>query len=85
MIGVVRERKLEELDLGPSAGHRGLLGKVAYFAFFAAIAWGFVFLFFQLTRSWQVALGCVTLLVGYMLLSGWLAERSASGADNTMD
>lgn len=82
---VVPDTQFDELDLGPSAGRRGLLGKFAYFAFFAAIAWGFVFLFFQLTRSWQVALGCVTLLVGYMLVTGWLAERSASGGDQTMD
>ena len=80
------QRSLDSLDLGPSGNTRGLLGKFAYVAFFLAIAWGFVFLFFQLTRNWQIAAGCVAVLVGYMLVSGWLAERSASGGpDNSMD
>lgn len=81
MIG---RHSLDSLDLGPRAAPR--FGKLAYVAMLLGVVWGFVYLFVQLTSSWQVALGCVGLLVGYMLFSGWLADRSADGGrDDTMN
>lgn len=73
-----------DYEIGPSGRMkriRGLLG----FAMLIALAGGaFSYLFFLLTLSWQIALGSVTVLIGFMLLSGWWAERSGNSSSNQM-
>ena len=73
----MQERRFNDFEIGPSGRMRrvrGLLGYVLLFGLFGAV---FAYLFFMLTLSWKVALGSVTILIGYMVLMGWWAERSS--------
>lgn len=80
----VSQHRFDDYEIGPSSRarkFRGLFGYVLLFVLFGGL---FAYLFYQFTMSWRIALGCVTVLIGYMLLSGWWAERSAGGPDNSM-
>lgn len=55
-----------------------------YVLLFAIFGGAFIYLFYMLTLSWKIALGGVTFLVSVMVLTGWWAERSASGSDHSM-
>lgn len=80
----VPEQQFNDYEIGPSGRVRWLRGLVGYVMLFACLGGLFAYLFYQLTLSWKIALGSVTILIGYMLLSGWWAERSAGGSDNYM-
>lgn len=80
----VSGHRFDDYEIGPSGRTRRLRGLAGYILLFAILGGLFAYLFYQLTFSWKISIGSVTLLIGYMLLSGWWAERNASGPDNTM-
>jgi hypothetical protein len=80
----VPEQRFSDFEIGASGRERRLRGLFGYVLLFALFGGLFAYLFYQLTLSWKVAVGSVTILIGYMLLTGWWAERSASGPDNSM-
>jgi hypothetical protein len=80
----VSQKQFNDYEIGASGRIRWLRGLAGYVMLFVCFGAMFAYLFYQLTLSWKVAIGSVTLLIGFMLLSGWWAERSAGGSDHTM-
>lgn len=77
-------KRFDDYEIGPSARMRKLRGLIGYVLVFACVGGLFAYLFYQFTLSWKIAVGCVTMLIGYMVISGYLAERNANGPDNMM-
>jgi len=67
------------MEIGGPGLARRLRGWLFYVAVFAAAGGGFVWLFYQFTTSWRIALGVVTFMVAYMVLMSYLAERGGPG------
>lgn len=80
----VAEQQFNDYEIGPSGRVKRLRGLAGYVLLFLCFGGLFAYLFYQLTLSWKIAIGSVTILIGYMLLAGWWAERSANGPNNTM-
>lgn len=80
----VSNQRFNDYEIGSSGRIKRLRGLMGYAILFACIGGLFVYLFYQLTLSWKIALGSVTFMIGFMLVSGWWAERNASGSDHTM-
>lgn len=80
----VQQPRFDDYEIGPTSLTKRLRGLFGYALLFVLLGGLFAYLFYQFTMSWRIALGCVTVLIGYMLLSGWWAERSAGGPDNSM-
>ncbi|MGF1635379.1 MAG: hypothetical protein ACFCVE_16145 [Phycisphaerae bacterium] len=59
---------------------RRLRGLASYVLFYAGVCALLVWVFYQFTNSWPVALVVVVFMTGYMLLMGHLAGRTV-GAD----
>ena len=82
MIRSVPTPKHKDFEIGPSAFAHRAWSWFGYVLFYGAIAGAFVYLFVLLTASWRVAIGAVVLLVGYMTIMAWWAERNADGRED---
>ena len=85
MIAAVTRMRFDDPSVSVRNGRRSPANRLVYLACAVGVAWGFAYLFLQIDRSWQIALGSVAIIVAYVLFAGYRAGLRDDGVDHPVE